>query len=194
MPTNTKFCSKWLQNSDNTGRVNSRWLKQGKTSSSFQCIVCNSGNFSCTNGGWANLKRHFNRPKHIKCMKDVFDFTLLTTSNNQSLLLSKNKNDNSTCVGTGSIDRNTTRIPFVIVEIEQRALTHDDNLVSATKMLKEGSTRLVTVVNSKDLIDVSTARLLVTAANAKLYILKAQLLENSENLNRLRKNRKMNNE
>ncbi|CAF4231388.1 unnamed protein product, partial [Adineta steineri] len=59
-------------------------------------------------------------------MKDVLDFTLLTASNNQSLLLSENKNDNSTCLGTGSIDRNTTRIPFVIVEKEQRVLTHDD--------------------------------------------------------------------
>ncbi|CAF4123427.1 unnamed protein product [Adineta steineri] len=135
MPTNTKFCSKWLQNLDNTGRVNSRWLKQGKTTSSFQCIVCNSDNFSCTNGGSANLKRHFNRPKHIQCMKDVFDFTLLTASNNQLLLLSKNKNNNSICVGTGSIDRNTTRIPFVIVEKEQRALTHNDKTMIELKQI-----------------------------------------------------------
>ena len=127
MPTNATFCSKWLQNPDNTSRVDSRWLKQGKTISSFQCIVCNSGDLSCANGGWANLKRHFNRPKHIQCMKDVFDSISLTASNNQSLLLSKNKNDNSTCIGKGSIDRNTTRIPFVIVEKEQRALTHDDS-------------------------------------------------------------------
>ncbi|CAF0805790.1 unnamed protein product [Adineta steineri] len=121
MPTNTKFCSKWLQNPDNTGKVNSRWLRQGKTTSSFQC------------------------------MKDVFDSISLTASNNQSLLLPRNKNDNSTCIGTGSIDRNTTRILFVIVEKEQRALTHDDT------------------------------ELLMNAANAKLSVLNAQLRENSEN-------------
>ncbi|CAF0867027.1 unnamed protein product [Adineta steineri] len=61
------------------------------------------------------------------------------------------------------------------------------DLVSATKMLKERSTRLATIVNSKDFNDVGIAELLMTAANAKLSILKAQLLENSENLNRLRK-------
>ncbi|CAF4027869.1 unnamed protein product [Adineta steineri] len=102
MPTDAKFCSKWLQNPDNTDRVNSRWLRQDKTISSFQYIVCNSGDLSCANGGWANLKRHFNRPKHIQCMKHVFDSIPLTASN-------------------------TTRIPFVIVEKEQRALTHDDS-------------------------------------------------------------------
>ncbi|CAF1475352.1 unnamed protein product [Adineta steineri] len=104
------------------------------------------GDLSCANGGWDNLKRHFNRPKHIQCMKDLFDSISLTAANNQSLLLSKNKTDNSTCIGTGSIDRNTTRISFVIVQKEQRALTHDDT------------------------------ELLMTAANAKLSILKAQLL------------------
>ncbi|CAF4404020.1 unnamed protein product, partial [Adineta steineri] len=45
-------------------------------------------------------------------------------------------------------------------------------------MLEKGSTRLATAVNSKDFNDVGTAELLVTAANAKLSVLKAQLLDN----------------
>ncbi|CAF4185645.1 unnamed protein product [Adineta steineri] len=56
------------------------------------------------------------------------------------------------------------------------------DLVSATKMLKERSTRLATIVNSKDFYDVGIAELPMTAANAKLSILKAQLLENIKNI------------
>jgi hypothetical protein len=38
--------------------------------------------------------------------------------------------------------------------------------------------------------DIGTAEVLVTAANDKLHILKAKLIENSQNLNRLRKKQK----
>ena len=56
MPKNTEFCSKWLHKLDNTGRVCSRWLKKGKITSSFQCIVCRTDDFNCANGGWADIK------------------------------------------------------------------------------------------------------------------------------------------
>jgi len=57
--------------------------------------------------------------------------------------------------------------------------------------LEEGSARLVAAINNKKLDDIGTTEVLVTAANAKLAVLKTQLIENSENLNRLRKkNRK----
>ncbi|CAF1074423.1 unnamed protein product [Adineta steineri] len=152
MPTNTTFCSKWLQKPDNTGRVCSRWLKQGKTASSFQCIVCNSGDLSCANGGWADLKKHFNRPKHIQCMKDVFGSISLTASNNQSLLLSNNKDDNSTCVATGSIDGSATRKPFVIVEKEQRALTHDDKITRAECLWSMATAQLAISFNASQFL------------------------------------------
>ncbi|CAF1490697.1 unnamed protein product [Adineta steineri] len=81
------------------------------------------------------------------------------------------------------------------IELVNHQIILQEDLVSATRMLKEGSTRLATVVNSKDFNDVGIAELLMTAAKAKLSILKAQLLENSGNLNRLRKKtKKMNDE
>ena len=63
-------------------------------------------------------------------------------------------------------------------------------LTNATKMLEEGSARLVAAINNKKLDDIGTTEVLVTAANAKLAVLKTQLIENSENLNRLRKQQK----
>ncbi|CAF1297097.1 unnamed protein product [Rotaria sp. Silwood1] len=131
MPKNTAFCSKWLQKLDNTGRVCSRWLKKGKTTSSFQCIVCRTDDLSCANGGWADIKRHFDRPKHIQCMKDVFGSVSLIASNDQSPPLSNNKDDNSVCTATVSINGNTTRIPFVTIQSDKRVLTHEEKVTQA---------------------------------------------------------------
>ena len=61
-------------------------------------------------------------------------------------------------------------------------------------MLEEESARLVVAINNRKFDDVATAEVLVTAANAKLAILKTQFIENSGTLNRLRKiTKKMNN-
>ena len=147
MPKNTVFRSNWLLKLDNTGRVCSRWLTKGKTTSSFKCIVCKTDDLSCANGGWSDIKKHYERPKHIQCMKDVFGSVPL-------------------------IDERTKE------------------LTNATKMLEEGSARLVAAINNKKLDDIGTTEVLVTAANAKLAVLKTQLIENSENLNRLRKQQK----
>ena len=62
--------------------------------------------------------------------------------------------------------------------------------MNATKMLEEGSTRLAISLNNKAFDDVGTAEVLVAAANAKLTVLKTQLLENNEKLNQMRKKQK----
>ncbi len=57
-------------------------------------------------------------------------------------------------------------------------------------MLEKRTTRLAAAMNNKKFDDIGTAEVLVTAANAKLAVLKTKLIENNENLNRLRKKQK----
>ncbi len=71
---------------------------------------------------------------------------------------------------------------------EQKTL--QEELTKATKMLEEGSKRLATAINNREFNEISIAEVLVTAANSKLTVLQKQLIENSENLNRLRKKQK----
>ncbi len=71
---------------------------------------------------------------------------------------------------------------------EQKNLQEELN--KATHMLEEGTTRLAAAMNNKTFDDMGTAEVLVTAANAKLAFLKSKLIENNENLNRLRKKQK----
>ncbi|CAF1602250.1 unnamed protein product [Rotaria sp. Silwood1] len=131
MPRKTDFCSKWLLKFDNTGRVCSRWLAKGKTSSSFRCIVCNTDDLSCANGGWRDVKKHFDRPKHIQCMKDVFGSIPLVASSHPSSSFSSNTNDGSVCTTTSSTSVNETRIPVVSIQNDQRSLTHEDKVTRA---------------------------------------------------------------
>ena len=84
MPKNTAFRTSWLLKLDNTGRVCSRWLTKGKTTHSFKCIVCKTDNLSCANGGWTDIKKHSDRPKHIQRMKDVFSSVSLVASGHPS--------------------------------------------------------------------------------------------------------------
>jgi hypothetical protein len=126
MPKNS-FVHKWLQKLDNTGKVCSRWLKKGKTISSFQCIVCRTDDLSCANGGWTDIKRHFDRPKRSQCMKNVFGSVSLIASNGQSPPLSNNKDANIVCTATLFTNGNTTRIPFVTIQSDKRALTHEES-------------------------------------------------------------------
>jgi hypothetical protein len=144
---------------DNTNKVCSRWLTKGKTTNSFRCIVCNTSDLSCANGGWSDLKRHFDRPKHIQRMKDVFGSVLLVPSGQSSSCSSNNNND-------------------------------DDVLNKATKMLEEESIRLAKAMSDREFHEIGVAEVLVTADNTKLAVLKNQLIENSESLNRLRKKQK----
>ena len=71
---------------------------------------------------------------------------------------------------------------------EQKKL--QEEFTTATNMLEEGTTRLVAAMTNKKFDDIDTAEVLVTAANAKLAVLKTKLIENNENLNRLRKKQK----
>ena len=71
---------------------------------------------------------------------------------------------------------------------EQKNL--QEELTKATNMLEEGTTRLAAAMKNKRFDDIGTAEVLVTAANAKLSDLKTKLIENNENLNRLRKKQK----
>ena len=71
---------------------------------------------------------------------------------------------------------------------EQKKL--QEEFTTATNMLEEGTTRLAAAMTNKKFGDIDTAEVLVTAANAKLAVLKTKLIENNENLNRLRKKQK----
>ncbi len=72
---------------------------------------------------------------------------------------------------------------------EQKTLQEESN--KATKMLEEGSTRLTKAMSDREFHEICVADVLVKAANAKLAVLKNQLIENSESLNRLRKKQKI---
>ena len=74
---------------------------------------------------------------------------------------------------------------------EQKTLQEELN--KATKMLEEGSTRLAKAISDREFHEICVAEVLVTAANAKLAVLKNQSIENSESLNRLRKKNRKNN-
>lgn len=77
----THFCTKWLNKLDETKHPCSRWLKQGKVASTFLCIVCNEEK-SCKNGGWSDVYKHSQRPKHLQRLKDVIESgqLIITTS------------------------------------------------------------------------------------------------------------------
>lgn len=79
-------------------------------------------------------------------------------------------------------------------EKETRLIVEQKNLqeefLKATNMLEEGTTRLAEAMKNKKFDDIGTAEVLVTAANSKLAALKTKLIENNENLNRLRKKQK----
>lgn len=76
------------------------------------------------------------------------------------------------------------------IELLNKQKHLQQELVNATKMLEEGSTRLATALSSKAFDDVGTAEVLIAAANAKLTVLNTQLIENNESLNRMRKKQK----
>ena len=127
MPKNTTFRLKWLSKLDNTNKACSRWLAKGKTPSSFRCIVCNADDLSCANGGWTDVKKHFDRPKHIQCMKDAFGSIPLIASGHPSSSSSNHTSDSSASSTTASTGLNTARLPFVTIQNDQRALTHDES-------------------------------------------------------------------
>ncbi|CAF4237449.1 unnamed protein product, partial [Rotaria magnacalcarata] len=152
MPRKIDFCSKWLLKFDNTDRVCSRWLTKGKTSNSFRCIVCNTDDLSCGNGGWYDLKKHFDLPKHIQCMKDVFGSIPLVVSPHPSASLSSNTNDDSVCTTASSTSVNQTRISFVNIYNDQRSLTRVVKVTRAECMWAMATSQLGFSYNSSQFL------------------------------------------
>ena len=66
---------------------------------------------------------------------------------------------------------------------EEKAL--QEELIIATKVSSEESTRSVAILNNREFNEIDIAEVFITVANAKLTALKNQLIENSEKLNRL---------
>ena len=75
------------------------------------------------------------------------------------------------------------------LEKETRLINEQQNLqeelTKATNMLDERTTRLAAAIRNRKFDDIGTAEVLVTAANAKLAVLKTKLIENNENVDRL---------
>lgn len=69
---NTRFLTRWYEKLDSTKNVCARWLKQGKSSSTFFCMVCNEEK-SCKNGGWSDVYKHSQRPKHLHRLNNVIE-------------------------------------------------------------------------------------------------------------------------
>lgn len=95
MPKTTKFNPDWLERCDDSGVRISRWLKQGTTTTTFQCIVCNTGDRDCSNQGWRAVAQHMNTYYHlnsIKIQKENSKFVVepanyQTLSNNHTLTI-----------------------------------------------------------------------------------------------------------
>jgi hypothetical protein len=85
----THFCTKWYQKLDGTKKPCSRWLKQGKTTGTFLCIVCNEEK-SCKNGGWSDVYKHSQRPKHLQRLKDVIESGQLIATTSSFLQVNTN--------------------------------------------------------------------------------------------------------
>lgn len=92
---NTQFSSRWYQKLDGTKNPCVRWLKPGKSPSTFLCIVCNEEK-SCKNGGWSDVNKHSQRPKHLQRLKDVIEsgqliITSQVNSTHERVLTSEEK-------------------------------------------------------------------------------------------------------
>lgn len=85
----TSFCTKWYQKLDATKKPCSRWLKPGKAMGTFLCIVCNEEK-SCKNGGWSDVYKHSQRPKHLQRLKDVIESGQLISTTSSLLQINTN--------------------------------------------------------------------------------------------------------
>ena len=123
MPHDTHFSPNWLEKLDSTGKPCSRWLKAGKDKCTFICIVCNTNELSCRNGGWGDIKKHFERPKHQQCMKDVFGSAQLVISSATSTTTSSTDTASNLAVAT------TTPTSFLTIHSKtERALTQEESM------------------------------------------------------------------
>ena len=127
MPKNTAFRTSWLLILDNTGKACSRWLTKGTSKSSFRCTIRGNDELSYANGGWIDVRKHYERPKHIQNIKDVFGSVALISTNHRSSSLSSNVNSNDVCIAASSSTTNASTNSFVTIQNGQRALTHEDS-------------------------------------------------------------------
>ena len=79
---------------------------------------------------WRNVKKHFDRPKHVQCMKDAFGSTPFVTSSHSSSSFSSSTNDGSVYISTLLTSVNEAGTPFVSIQNDQRSLTHEDSKCS----------------------------------------------------------------
>ena len=69
-------------------------------------------------------------------MKDVFGTISLVASGDPSSSTSNNTNDGDVCSITTSADFNTARRPFITIQNDQRALTHDESKLPQSSFLR----------------------------------------------------------
>ncbi|CAF1225658.1 unnamed protein product [Rotaria sordida] len=174
MPKKTEFCSKWLLRLDNANRVCSRWLSKGKKASTFRCNVCNADDLSCANGGWTDIKKHFTRPKHIQCMKDVFGSVSLVTSGHSSSSIPNQTNDGNLCLI--STDVNTTQRPFITIHNDQRALTHDEKVTRTECIWAMATSQLAFSYNSSQFLPEIFRYMFPDSSIATVYSLRPRKL------------------
>ncbi|CAF1285765.1 unnamed protein product [Rotaria magnacalcarata] len=123
MPIDTHFSQKRLEKHDPTGKPCLRWLKAGKNDCTFICIVCNINELSCRNAGWGDIKKHFERPKHQQCMKDVFESAQLIISSTTSTAASS--------IDISSNAEVATTMPTSFLRTNskaERVLTHEEKV------------------------------------------------------------------
>jgi hypothetical protein len=88
MPRDTRFNHVWLERTDTDGNSLSLWLKKGKKKTTFQCLLCKTGDLECSNQGWSAIVQHMNRKGHIEKMKIVLNNSKLIAENSKSQTLS----------------------------------------------------------------------------------------------------------
>lgn len=143
----THFCMRWLQKLDDTNNPCSRWLKQGKTTSTFLCIVCNEEK-SCKNGGWSDVYKHSQRPKHAQRLKEVIESGQLI-------------------VTTSSIQVNTNH---------ERALTLDEKVTRAEAYWAMATAKLGLSYNSSQHIQELFSKMFSDSSIAKEFSMKPRKL------------------
>jgi hypothetical protein len=73
MPRDTRFNHVWLERTDTDGNSLNLWLKKDKKETTFQCLLCKTGDLECSNQGWSAIVQHMNTKGHIEKMKIVLN-------------------------------------------------------------------------------------------------------------------------
>ncbi|CAF4082415.1 unnamed protein product, partial [Rotaria sp. Silwood1] len=90
MPKDTKFNKAWLQRTDDEGNQVCQWLKQGTTDTTFQCVLCKTGDRECANQGWSAIYQHMKTKNHVEKIKALKNNLKFVTQSPKSQPLSTN--------------------------------------------------------------------------------------------------------